>query len=132
MGNEIGASIFVLMKKVQTPNGEKTFCYVLQGQVTNLKGEPLEDVKIVLNSHPVHVIHPAKFLAVLPIGSHRMTFSVQNYESKTVNVEVKAGEMTRKNVVLESSIGVELKYHVDRNIGMFMQQLVNAYPGKAR
>jgi hypothetical protein len=68
--------------------------------VTNLKGEPLEDVKITLDNHPIHVIHPAKFLAILPIGHHRLTFTVDNYETKTVNFEVKAGEMTRKNVVL--------------------------------
>jgi len=96
-----------------------------------LKGEPLEDVKILLENHPLHVIHPAKFLSILPIGSHRMTFTVPNYESKTVTVDVKAGEMIRKNVVLESSI-VELKYHNDRTIGTFMQQLVTAYPGKSR
>jgi hypothetical protein len=46
--------------------------------------------------------------------------------------DVKAGEMSRKNVVLESSIGVDLKYHTDREIGSFMQQMVSAYPGKAR
>ena len=101
--------------------------------MTNLKGDPLEDVKILLDDHQsVHVIHPAKFLSILPIGPHRLTFTVDNYESKTVTVEVKAGEMSRKNVVLESSIGVELKYHNDRTIGTFLQQLVTTYPEKSR
>jgi hypothetical protein len=45
---------------------------------------------------------------------------------------VKAGELTRKNIVLDSSIGVELKYHTDRQIGTFLQQLVTTYTGKAR
>ena len=106
---------------------------MFQGQVTNLKGEPLSDVKILLDNHPLHVIHPgARFLAILPIGTYRLSFALENFEPKTATVEVKAGEMSRKNIVLESSIGVELKYHTDRQIGTFMQQLVTNYPGKAR
>ena len=38
------------------------------GQVTNMKGEPLPDVKILVNNHPLHVIRPGKFLAFLPPG----------------------------------------------------------------
>ena len=66
------------------------------------------------------------------LGLHRLSFTLANYESKIITVEVKSGEMTRKNVVLDSSIGTELKYHTDRQIGTFLQQLTAAYTGKAR
>ena len=65
-------------------------------------------------------------------GLHSLSFTNENYESKRVTVEVKSGELTRKNIVLDSSIGVELKYHTDRQIGTFLQQLVTTYSGKAR
>ena len=123
-------SLFNLFESAVRP------CYNItpfQGQVTNMKGEPLPDVKIFLDNHPLHVIHPgARFLSILPIGTYRLSFALENFEPKSVTVEVKAGEMSRKTVVLESSIGVELKYHTDRQIGTFMQQLVTNYPGKAR
>jgi hypothetical protein len=50
--------------------------------VTDLKGKPLEDVKISLDNHPMHVVQPAKFTAVLPIGTYRLAFSVDNHETK--------------------------------------------------
>ena len=40
----------------------------VQGQVTNMKGDPLPDVKVTLNNHPLHVIRPARFVAFLPPG----------------------------------------------------------------
>ena len=39
-----------------------------------MKGEPLPDVKVLLDNHPLHVTQPAKFLSILPPGNDTSQF----------------------------------------------------------
>ena len=73
------------------------------------------------------------FLVLLPYGAHQLSFKLDGYATKLVEVEIKPGEIIRQNVVLDLAHGSgKMKYRSSSQIGMFLNQLSVSYPGKAR
>lgn len=105
----------------------------MYGQVVDLAGKPLANAHVLLQGQPL-TLHPssARFFTLKPPGSYKLRLSLEGFENKLVDVTVKQGGMVRKNIVMDSVHGEEMKYHTGSQIGMLLNQLTSNYPDKAR
>ena len=71
-------------------------------------------------------------MALLSAKNHQLSFKLQGYQNKLVDINLKPGEMARQNVVLDILHEEEMKYHTQDEIGRLMNQLPVTYAGKAR
>ena len=108
----------------------------IYGVVSNLKGEALIQTQVTVDEdrEALEVQGSGRgFLALLSPGMHQLSFRLEGYAPKTVEISVKQGEMIRQNVVLDlAHDGGEMKYRTSSQIGMLLNQLSNNHPGKAR
>ena len=66
-------------------------------------------------------------------NSHKLSFKLEGYETKQVEVKLRPGQMERQNVILDPVSDSEgQEYHTPDQIGMLINQLSVSYAGKAR
>ena len=115
----------------------------VHGVVSNLQGQALTKAKVSVVGHGGHPINidalevqgsRRGFLALLPHGTHQLTFKLENYATKIVDVDIKPGEMIRQNVALDliHDPDGQMKYRSASQIGTLLNQLTIEYAGKAR
>jgi hypothetical protein len=74
----------------------------------------------------------ARFSAILPVGTHTITFSLDDYETKAVRVKIAEGMRERKNVVLDSLFGEKIPFRSVSETTKYIRQLAQKYPKTAR
>lgn len=104
----------------------------LYGMPSNLQGKALTSTEVSVDGQALELQNNSGFMALLAEGNHVLSFKLKGYESKVVDVNIKAGEMVRQNVVMDLAVDEERKYHTSSQVGMLMNQLTANYPGKAR
>ena len=108
------------------------------GRVTDLSGRPLTKTRIVLDGRGEIRVNDkdASFAAVLAPGPHTLSLSLEDYEAKTVRVNI-AEDMdgkgrVRKNVVLDSLFGEKIAFRSAKAIDAYVDELARNYSGLAR
>lgn len=101
------------------------------GKVSSIKGKELTATRVSINDQPLENTD-AGFLALLPQGNHRLSFTLPGHQNKVLEINLKPGEMSRQNVVLDALREGQLKYHTPDQIGSLMSTLPITYAGKAR
>lgn len=103
------------------------------GKVSSIKGETLTSTTVSINDQPLEIRRSdAGFLALLPQGNHRLSFTLPGHQNKVLEINLKPGEMSRQNVILDAIREGQLKYHTPDQIGGLMSTLPITYAGKAR
>ena len=106
----------------------------IYGKVSNVHGQVLSQVTLTVNDKPMEIRPNGLFLALFPKpGDYHLSFKLNDYQSKEVEVRLKNGEMARQNVILDpiEELGHQ-EYHTPDQIGMLINQLTVTYAGKAR
>ena len=106
----------------------------IYGKVSNVHGQVLSQVTLTVNDKPMEIRPNGLFLALFPKpGDYHLSFKLNDYQSKEVEVRLKVGEMARQNVILDpiEELGHQ-EYHTPDQIGMLINQLTVTYAGKAR
>ena len=106
----------------------------IYGRVYGQNGQVLSQVALTIDDKPTEIRANGLFLALLPKpGDHQLSFKLNGYQSKQVEVKLKAGEMARQNVILDPiEESDHQEYHTPDQIGMLINQLTVTYAGKAR
>lgn len=106
----------------------------IYGQVTDIKGNPLPEAVVKLNNIKTVPLDKDKafFNIPLPEGKMYMTLELDNYESKSIEINVMKGQRIRKKIVLDHAIGEDLVYHPPQTIGTYLQDLAQRYQTQAR
>ena len=105
------------------------------GQIMDIHQQPLSNAILSINGDEqiIRLSPEGKFVAILPPGKYRWKISLPDYDTKIFDIDVRAREMQRTNVVLDSLDAQEnLKYHNEGEIGAFLTAMKQTYPGKAR
>ena len=53
----------------------------------------------------------AGFLALLSAGNHQLSFKLEGYQNKVVDLNLRPGEMARQNVILDVLHEEQMNYH---------------------
>ena len=106
----------------------------IHGQVSDIKGMPLEKTKLMLNGERLVKLSnkDARFNLVLPVGRYELVLTLDNYEPKKLAFEVKKGKRERKNIVLDSVFGELLPFRSQEQIRDRLGELETKYPEQAR
>ena len=110
----------------------------IYGKVSDVHGQVLSKVNLKIDDQSTEIRHNGLFLALMGPeaigkGSHQLSFKLDGYENKNVEVKLRPSQMERQNVILDplpQAKGQE--YHSPDQIGMLINQLSVTYAGKAR
>ncbi|XP_063989160.1 carboxypeptidase D isoform X2 [Diachasmimorpha longicaudata] len=111
----------------------------VRAEVRNSRDEPLRNAKVQIGTEIYPVTkNMAYFIKVLTPGKYSLTFSCDNYATKTVNVEITSHEMTDIKVKLEdlratgSIVPVSKKplenFHEENEVNRSLDELNKKYP----
>lgn len=109
----------------------------VSGQITDVSGQPLSGAKVLMTetggkAKQLRLTPGARFTALLPGRTTvKLAFSLSGFEPKVAEVDIEAGQMVRRNVILdpEAVLPQALRY---RNVERFLHELQMNHSTKAR
>ena len=107
------------------------------GKVSTVKGSPLPTTLVEIegqSNQKLKLNSEGRFYAALDVGKYRVSFKLDGFESKSFEFQVNSGDLTAKNIVLDSldDTNEKMVYHKENEIGSILNQLSSTYRGKAR
>jgi carboxypeptidase D len=102
------------------------------GRVTDSANQPLANVTVEMAGKVEVTDQQGVFITVFPEGKYRMVLSHDKYERKSVDFQVEAGRMVRRDAVLDSTEeSAGLAYHTGEQALATLRSLQLQYPGQA-
>ena len=102
------------------------------GRILDSQDRPIANVTIVMAGKVEVTDGQGIFITVFPVGKYRMVLSHERFERKSVDFVVKAGQMVRRDVVLDSLDTSGMVYHTAEQGLATLTSLVQQYPALAR